>query len=97
MQVTYHPEAETELIVAARFYEERVTGLGAQFLDGVDAAIEIITESPEAHRPVEVDFRSHLMRRFPFVIYFRIHPEEIRILAVKHHSRHPDYWRYRMS
>ena len=32
MRLIYHPEAETELTEAARFYEERVPTLGAQFL-----------------------------------------------------------------
>jgi hypothetical protein len=33
MTVLYHPEATTELIEAARFYDERRVGLGATFLD----------------------------------------------------------------
>ena len=32
MTVIYHPEAEAELIEAARFYARRVDGLGAEFL-----------------------------------------------------------------
>jgi hypothetical protein len=32
---------------------------------------------------------------FPYALYYRVGSEEIRILAVKHHSRHPDYWKNR--
>ena len=70
MRLTYHPDAEAELIQAARFYESRVSTLGSEFLDAGD--------------------------RFPYAVYYRVFPDHIRILAFKHHSRHPDYWRYRL-
>ena len=37
------------------------------------------------------------MPRFPYAIYYRVLPDQLRVLAFKHHSRHPDYWRYRLS
>jgi hypothetical protein len=37
------------------------------------------------------------MRRFPFGIYYRQEESnELRILAVKHHSQRPDYLRDRL-
>jgi len=38
-----------------------------------------------------------LIRRFPYGIYYRIEGNSIRILVVKHHRRHPDYWRRRLE
>lgn len=32
-----------------------------------------------------------------YAIYYRNLGDELRILVVKHHSRHPDYWRYRKA
>ena len=97
MRLTYHPEAETEAIEAAQFYETRAAGLGAGFLDEYDAMIAGIQEHPERWRIEEDDIRRCLMRRFPYGIYYRFLPGEIRILAVKHHGRHPDYWKRRIS
>lgn len=37
------------------------------------------------------------MRRFPYGIYYRREGDDLRILVVKHHSRHPDYWKYRLE
>jgi toxin ParE1/3/4 len=81
-----HPEAEAELIEAARFYERRVSTLGAQFLD-----------APDRWSMIEADVRHYIMPRFPYAIYYRVLPDHVRILAFKHHSRHPDYWRSRLS
>lgn len=97
MRLIYHPDAEAEFIEAAQFYERRVPTLGVQFLDAADRAIGVIQEAPERWRIIEGDVRRYLMRRFPYAIYYRLLPDELRILAFKHHSRHPDYLRYRVS
>lgn len=96
MCLTYHPEAEAELIEAAQFYERRVQALGAQFLDAVDLAVRTIQKSPDRWSIIEGDVRHYLMPRFPYAIYYRALSDHIRILAFKHHSRHPDYWRGRL-
>lgn len=97
MRLIYHPDAEEELIEAAQFYERRVSTLGAQFLDATDRAIGVIQEAPERWGIIEADVRHYLIPRFPYAIYYRILPDHLRILAFKHHSRHPDYWRHRLS
>ncbi|MEO5754479.1 MAG: type II toxin-antitoxin system RelE/ParE family toxin [Chthoniobacterales bacterium] len=97
MRLIYHPDAEAELIEAARFYEGRVSTLGSQFLDAADRAITVILEAPDRWSVIEEDVRHYLMLRFPYAVYYRVLTDHIRILAFKHHSRHPDYWRYRLS
>ena len=97
MRLIYHPDAETELIEAAQFYERRIPTLGAQFLEAANRAIHIIRDAPERWGIIEADVRHYLMPRFPYAIYYRVLPDQLRVLAFKHHSRHPDYWRYRLS
>jgi toxin ParE1/3/4 len=97
MRLSYHPEAEAELIEAAQFYERKVASLGAQFLAAVDQAAQLILRAPARWRIVERDIRRYPLPRFPFAIYYRVLPDRIRILAFKHHARHPDYWRRRVS
>ena len=97
MRLIYHPDAESELVEAARYYESRVAMLGVQFLDEADRAVAMILETPERWRIIEEGVRSYLMARFPYAIYYRDYPDHLHILAFKHHSRHPDYWRYRIS
>jgi plasmid stabilization system protein ParE len=95
MRVIYHTAAEAEAIEAARYYEQRVPSLGGEFLEELDQAVTVIQESPKIWRLVGHDIRRYLMPRFPFGIYYRIRPDHIRILAVKHHRRHPEYWQTR--
>ncbi len=39
MKLIYHTAAEAELIAAARFYEQKVSGLGTQFLDEFEQSV----------------------------------------------------------
>ena len=95
MRLSYHPDAEAELAEAARFYERKLPGLGARFRAESDSAVARILQTPDRWRILEKDIRRFLMGRFPYSILYRI--EEVRILVVKHHSRHPDYWKGRLA
>ena len=97
MRLIYHPDAETELIEVARYYESRVATLGVQFLDDADRAVCRILATPQRWRIVQENVRSYLMPRFPYAIYYRDLSDCIHILAFKHYNRHPSYWRYRIA
>jgi len=74
-----------------------VASLGIEFLEETDRAVATIREAPERWRIIEQSVRRYLLPRFPYAIYYRNYPDHLHILAFKHHSRHPDYWRYRIS
>lgn len=97
MRLSYHPEAEAEVVEATRYYEGRSPGLGARFLDEFDAAVAKLSKLPGSWPIVAADLRCYTMEKFPFGIYYRSEGEELRILVVMHHGRHPDYWRHRLG
>ena len=91
MRVVYHPGAVDDLKEAARFYDSRVSGLGAAFLEEADLVVSRLAKSPGRYAIVRGKIRRCMLRRFPYGVYFRETNDEIRILVIKHHSRHPDY------
>jgi plasmid stabilization system protein ParE len=97
MRLIYHPEAERELVEATLFYEGKAPGLGDRFLREFEAAIAAILDAPDRWRVIEGEVRRHLMRRFPYGVYYRTEGDEVRILILKHHSRHPDSWKDRLG
>jgi hypothetical protein len=50
--VRFNPLAEAELFEAARWYDERSTGLGAAFVDAVHDATVMVLEAPKRWRLV---------------------------------------------
>jgi toxin ParE1/3/4 len=96
MRVEYHPAVEAELREIRRYYEERSPGLGARFIDEFERQVLALAATPERWMVVTADIRRCLMRRFPYIIYFRrVDSERIRITVVKHRRRHPDLGRER--
>jgi toxin ParE1/3/4 len=94
----FHPEAAAELEEAVYFYDSRLDGLGQDFLAEVERDKALVQERPKIGAPYrETPMRYFVMRRFPYVIYYREFEDEIWIAAVAHGSRRPGYWRKRTT
>jgi plasmid stabilization system protein ParE len=101
MIVRLLPEAEEELEHAAQWYEDRLRGLGEQFLEAVIDAILSIEKHPRRYARVHYlksrkDVRRFMLGRFPYSVVYRLGKEEALVVAVAHVSRRPGYWRKRM-
>jgi hypothetical protein len=59
-----HDEAALDLRLAARWYNDRRRGLGAELVLAVDAAIAKIIEAP-GRWPLFAGVRRYILRRFP--------------------------------
>jgi len=51
--VVFLPEAEQEMIEAARYYESQASGLGLDYLAEVERAVKSIAESPMSWPVIE--------------------------------------------
>jgi hypothetical protein len=98
MKVIIEREANAEMVEAAEYYDAQ-PGLGSDFLDEVDEAIDKI-----AREPLRFGFyrgsrivRSIRLDRFPYRLLFVAEPRRVSIVAVAHLHRHPDYWKHRLS
>jgi plasmid stabilization system protein ParE len=96
MRITFHPDADEEIAEAARYYESKSPGLGFSFLVAVQAAIEQIVAHPLGCEVVGDDIRRKLLRRFPYSLLYAVETDRIRIIAVAHQKRRPNYWRSRL-
>ena len=83
------------MIEAALFYEAAAEGLGDDFLDDVQHAINSVRDHSELGVAVGYGFRRILLRRFPFSIIYAIEVADIVVVAVAHQRRAPDYWKGR--
>jgi toxin ParE1/3/4 len=92
MRLDYHPQARTELIEAARFYEQRVTGLGVRFLIAVDSTVDALKHDPSRPAPDDKGRRKWRIKRFPYHFIYKVTGDNVFVLAVAHASRKPGYW-----
>src|SRR3974390_1537046 len=96
MIVEYHPAIEAELKAIELYYENHSPGLGREFINEFERQVLALAAKPERWMVVKADVHRCLMRRFPYIMYFRrISAKKVRITVVKHQRRHPDYGRER--
>ena len=92
MIVEYHPAVETELNDTRDYYEKRLPGLGTEFIEEFERQVLLIAANPKRWAVLKDDIRRSLLKRFPYVIYYRqVSPKRIRVTVVKHQRRHPRY------
>lgn len=100
--IRFDPAAASELTEAAAWYESRHSGLGGRLLDEVERLLAALAARPESFPRVrglapELGVRRALLPRFPFGLIFLSLPREIRVIAVAHARREPDYWLNRVA
>lgn len=91
------PEASAELEDAALWYERQRAGLGSEFVQAIDAALDQIARWPEIGRrvsgvPNDVPARRWPVSRFPYHVVYLKWEGMIRLLAFAHDSREPGFW-----
>lgn len=92
MFVTFNELAEAELNEGIRYYENELVGLGAAFLADVRRCSAGILEFPNAGPVVRGAIRRRLCDTFPYALLYDVRADQIRILAVMHLKRRPNYW-----
>jgi len=93
--VDYNRAAKKELFDSSGYYSKQTPGLGERFLKEVEDCVQEIATSPRRYPKYFKDICRCVMPKFPFGIYYRVEGGKIRILAIAHSSRHPDYWKWR--
>lgn len=97
MNWSLSPDAEEELDQAAAYYKDQASvAVAAAFLDEFERAARLIAEYPGLGTPASRGRRLMPLRRFPFSLLYRVEGTEIRVSAVAHHHRRPEYWRDRL-
>jgi len=91
-----HPDAEQDLREAAEFYQKRAgSDLALAFISEFEYSIGLLLAHPALGALWRNDRRRFIMRRFPYSLIYNVEDQQIRVLAVAHHSRRPVYWRDR--
>lgn len=74
--------AAYEIADALRSYEMTRPGLGRLFVDQVDRTLVQVGNYPEAAPTVSPGFRRAVVHQFPYCIIYRLHANDVQVLAV---------------
>lgn len=99
LRLVIRPEARADMIEAAMWYEEKQTGLGADFSQEVLNAINSLDAKASLYR-VRARCRCHEVRwlypeRFPYRVMYFVEAGTVTVFAVIHAKRHHAAWNER--
>ena len=89
-EVQIRRAAELDIAEAQVWYETQRTGLGAEFRSEVSRIIERLAATPLIYQIVHRDIRRAIVRRFPYLIWYRVASDMVTVLACTYAGRDPE-------
>ena len=90
MRLVLHPKVYSDIERIMAYYEEMATPkLANEFYTELRRFMADAAVRPESFIIRERDIRRVNLQRFPYHFLFRVVGDVVRILVVRHHSRHP--------
>jgi plasmid stabilization system protein ParE len=74
---------------AYQWYEEQQNGLGDLFLLELENCYDKLVLFPVLYNKVRKDFRQIILKKFPYVVVYKIIEEKVVVYSVFHTSRNP--------
>ena len=94
--IVFHPEAAAEFADATRWYAERASpAIARQFSAEIERTTSLVQLNPVLGSVWNGLARRMPVRRFPYLVIYRVAGADIQIIAIAHQRRRPDYWRKR--
>lgn len=93
----FRPEAVADVVEARGWYEEQHPGLGDAFAASVEEIVNRMKSMPRMYPVAHREVRRGKLRKFPYLVYYRVHPNKVEVLAILHGSRDPRLWRERIN
>lgn len=97
MNIRFSTTADIEFKDPITYYNSQSEGLGFEFANEVKLTIERINGFVDSWPKLSQNTRRARTNRFPYGIIYSHNIDEIRIIAVMHLHKKPDYWKSRIT
>lgn len=91
-EVSFQADAEAEYERALAWYLARSSRAAVGFEAAVERAVEFVATFPEASPLCDDQHRYCSLQRYPYGLVYRVHGEQVRVVAVPHDRQLPGYW-----
>jgi mRNA-degrading endonuclease RelE of RelBE toxin-antitoxin system len=92
MNILFAKIAQKEIQEAVDYYDEQTNSLGDDLLKEIREAIHLISTYPSAWPRIGTQQRKYILKRFPYLLLFKIYDNHILVSAFAHQHRHPDFY-----
>jgi plasmid stabilization system protein ParE len=94
-EVLLLPAAEAEAREAFLWYFERSPLAADAFRTEVFDAIDSLSAHATLWPEDENGFRRHVLRHFPYTVFYEVVEQTVNVMAIAHQRRRPGYWQGR--
>lgn len=94
-QLVIDPLARDDVAEARDWYDGRQPGLGDEFVQEVNAAVGRFRNQPLVHAPFYRTLRRAVLRRFPYIVLYRVDGTTVTVVGVRHGRSDPRGWQSR--
>lgn len=88
-QIIFQNEALVDIQEAYHWYEDQLSELGENFLSELNEIVEKLKRNPQYFGYAFDNFRDARLKRFPYIVVFKISGRVVYINSVKHTKRKP--------
>ncbi|WP_123590863.1 type II toxin-antitoxin system RelE/ParE family toxin [Salinisphaera orenii] len=81
--------AERDVAEAQRWYEQQQAGLAAEFNAEFGSTLDRLADTPFLYPQRYREIRRAVLRRFPFLVWYRVEGAKITVLACTHGKANP--------
>ena len=92
MKVVFSTFAQREYQEAVLSYDDQSGDLGDQFIEEIEEGIRLILTFPNAWAKAGDKHRKYVLKRFPYVILFKVYPDQVVVFAIAHQHRNPSHY-----
>lgn len=92
MEISFSEEADHDLAAIFALYNSKRPGLGYEFADEVNEALDRIQQMPHAWTLLKPGVRLCRTKRFPYGLIYRPGPDVCRIASIVHLHSDPETW-----
>ncbi len=90
-------EAENDFENSYQFYFGDIPKVANAFYQSVNNSLATIRSTPFSFPVVHRGLRKYTIKKFPFIIYYQVSENTIKVLAIFHTSRNPRIWKKRVK
>ena len=91
MRLIVHPRVRCDVRGILDWYDARSDLAGDRFHAELMTALDAVTNFPERHPFIGPLHRRYTFKQFPYHLVFDVIGNDVRVLVIRHHKRHPDY------
>ena len=92
MKINFTTLAQQEYQEAVFYFDDQSPDLADQFIEEIEEAVQLILSFPNAWGKAGDKQRKYILKRFPYIILYKLYEDHVIISAIAHQHRNPSYW-----